>query len=146
MKNLEKLAPALLMSVVLGLAFSATVSAADKATPPEPRYDKATVVHFSATVTAVREVPKGLALDGLHLTVQSGLETLDVYVGPTEFVKVFDVTFKKGDSIDVKGSKVKFEGATLVLASEVSMGNVTLLLRDKEGAPLWKYFIKPPVG
>ncbi len=44
------------------------------------------------------------------------------------------------------GSKIVFEGSTVVLARQVVRGTVTLLLRDEAGKPLWKYFVKPPVG
>jgi hypothetical protein len=133
MKNLLRCA------VVLATAW--TMSAANV-----PAYDTAKVIDVQAKVTEVREVPKGNPMDGLHLMLQSGSETLDVYVGPMEFVTVFAVPFAKGDQVHVIGSKVTFEGSTVVLAREVSLGTVTLLCRDKEGEPLWKYFIKPPVG
>ena len=134
------------------LLSAVSATAADKATGPanEPAYNTATVVDIRETVTEVREVSKDQPMNGLHVMVQSGSETLDIYVAPAEFVKIFDVTFKKGDELHIIGSKVKFEGATVVLAREISMntpgGTVTLSLRDKDGAPLWKYFLKPPVG
>jgi len=140
-----------LLKCVVALAFvtaSYTVAADTAKDPkaPGPSYDTATVVDIQAKVSAVREVPKGSPMEGLHLMMQSGGETLDVYVGPPEFVKVFEVTFKPGDQVHVIGSKVTFEGSTVILAREVSIGTVTLLCRDKEGEPLWKYFLKPPVG
>lgn len=141
MKNLLKCAVA--------LTFVTGVMAADTAKDPKapgPGYDTTKVVEIQGKVTAVREVPKGSAMDGLHLTLQVGVETLDVYVGPVEFVKVFEVTFKPGDQIHVIGAKVDFEGSKIVLAREVAIGTVTILCRDKDGEPLWKYFLKPPVG
>jgi hypothetical protein len=144
MKNLLNCAVAVL------LASATSVCAADKdakdVKAPAPAYDTAAMIDVHAKVTEVREVPKSSAMDGLHLILQSAGETLDVYVGPNEFVKIFEVTFKKGDDIHVIGSKVSFEGSPVVLAREVSIGTVTILCRDKEGEPLWKYFLKPPVG
>lgn len=136
------------MKTLLRFALAPTLVllAADKAKEPEPTYNVATVINFTAKVTEVRDVSRDNPLAGLHLTVQFESQALDVYVGPSEFVKVFDVTFVKGDSIQVIGSKVDFEGSAVVLAREVTLGPVTLLCRDKDGSPLWKYFIKPPQG
>ncbi len=145
MKNLMKCAAALLL-----VWAASSASAADKdvkvVKAPGPSYDTAKLIEVDAKVTAVREVPKDNPMDGLHLIVQAGLETLDVYVGPAEFAKVFDVKFAKGDQIHVIGSKVHFEDAMVVLAREVSIGTVTIVCRDKDGEPLWKYFLKPPQG
>jgi hypothetical protein len=145
MKNLSSFAPAIALAFV-----SVSAPAADKAkdtiAPPEPVYNTSTVIDVVATVTAVREVPKGSSLAGVHLMLQSGTDNLDVYIGPSEFVKIFDVTFAKGDTIHVIGSKVTFQDSTVVLAREVIMGTVTLSLRDNSGEPLWKFFLGPPVG
>jgi hypothetical protein len=130
-------------NLLLSLTLMACVGmAADNA----PRYDTATVIDVKATVTDVREVPQDKALNGLHLTAQSGADVFDIYIGPSEFVKVFDIAFAKGDKIQVIGSRVIFEGSTVVLAREATLRNVTFLLRDKQGEPLWKFFLRPPVG
>jgi hypothetical protein len=134
------------MKNLLKCAVALTFVTASYAKDPGPAYDTTKVVGIQGKVTAVREDPKGSPMEGLHLTLQAGLETLDVYVGPAEFVKVFEVTFKPGDQIRVIGAKVDFEGSTVVLAREVAIGTVTILCRDKDGEPLWKYFLKPPVG
>lgn len=136
------------MKTLIGsaIALSMTLLAADKVGPIEPSYDTATVIDITATVTAVHEVSKDQPLAGVHLTLKQESQTLDIYVGPTEFVKMFEVKFSKGDEIHVIGSKVDFDGSTVVLAREVSLGTVTLVCRDKDGSPLWKYFIKVPVG
>ena len=109
--------------------------------PAAPAYDTKTEVQFEGIVTDVRQVTTG-ALTGVYLTVKSKSESIDLYLGPTEFIRMFDVQFKSGHGVDVTGSKVKFEGKDLVLGREVEIGKITLRLRDKEGAPNWLWMTK----
>ena len=53
-------------------------------------------------------------------------------------MKDFSCHFNKGDRIQVKGSKVKFNGASAVLAKEVRLDSDTVYLRDDHGVPYWK--------
>src|SRR5206468_1548189 len=78
------------------------------------------------------------SLEGLNLAVKSGSETLDVYVGPADFVKIFGVTFVEGDKIEVIGSSVMFGDGDIVLAAEMRIAAATMVLRDKEGVPYWR--------
>jgi hypothetical protein len=144
MKNLFRYSPALALTLMTS-SFSFAGATSDP-TPPEPKYDVSTVVDITATITDVREVAAGKPMAGIHLMVQAGPESLDIYVAPTEFVKIFDVAFAKGETLKVIGSVVKFDGAKIVLAKDIVLGSVTLSVRDKAGEPLWKFFLKPPVG
>ncbi len=110
---------------------------------PAPAYNLATEVNITVTIEDVREVPKREALDGIHLSVKSKNDNFDVYVGPTAFVRLFDVTFKKGDEMELTGSRVNFQGEDLVLGRELRLGHVTLILRDKTGWPNWDWN-RPP--
>src|ERR1019366_2350896 len=139
MKNFRKLALTLLLASVASPASAAHQAGKDPVAPPEPAYDTATVITIAATVTETRLVPENQPMAGLHLMLRSGSETFDVYIGPSDFVKMFDVAFSKGDETEVIGSKVKSNGATVVLAREVRRGSITLLLRDKRGMPFWNY-------
>src|SRR5262249_26967757 len=103
-----------------------------------PSYDPATVIDIMGRITDVWEVPPYFPLEGLHLAVKSGSETLDVYVGPADFVKIFGVTFVKGDKIEVIGSRVMFGDGDIVLAAEIRIADMTMLLRDKDGVPYWR--------
>jgi len=105
--------------------------------PGEPRYDPATTVEFSGVVTATREVPRGNPMHGLHLTVENGKESFDVYLGPTDFMRQFNFTFARGDRIDIVGSRLKFGGNNVVLAREVRRQSQTVYLRDSGGNPYW---------
>jgi hypothetical protein len=109
------------------------------AKPAAPEYPLGVETKFIAKVAEVREVGKENALDGVHLTLTTKTDTVKVYVGPKDFVKIFGVTFKPGQEIEVIGAKVKFEGSEVILAREIQMGRVTLILRDDSGWPNWDY-------
>ncbi|MGA3016163.1 MAG: hypothetical protein ABSF62_03520 [Bryobacteraceae bacterium] len=110
---------------------------------PEPRYDSATTVDMMTVVAEMREVPRGSPLSGSHLIVRpesakENSETIDVYLGPANYLKDFDVTFAKGDRVQVIGSKVKYGGASVVLARQVRRDSTTIYLRDEHGIPYWR--------
>lgn len=144
------------LSIVFFLAFGVSAASnSDKAAKEvkpdsEIRYDTATVVDVKATVTAVRVVPKTDPLDGLYLTVKTEIsgafkiDTFEVYVGPADFVKAFEINFAKADKIQVIGSKVNLDGLDIVLAREVSRGQTTIMLRAKSGEPFWKHWNMQP--
>jgi hypothetical protein len=113
-----------------------------KSTPAEePRYDTATNVDVMVVVADVKEVPAGV-LSGTHLivrpeTARANAETIDVYLGPSDYLKDFACHFAKGDRVQVKGSKLRYNGATLILAREVRLETTTIYLRDIHGIPYW---------
>ncbi|HVP46862.1 MAG TPA: hypothetical protein VMT32_09770 [Bryobacteraceae bacterium] len=127
-----------LLSFAAFTASLATVTDKAVKVEPEPRYDVATVIDVDATVIDTRVVPQSSPLSGVHLSVKIESETIDVYLGPVEFLKDFDITFAKGDKIELIGSKVKFDGARIVLARQVRRDETTLYLRDAKGKPHWK--------
>ena len=107
----------------------------------EPRYDT-TNVDAIMVVADVKEITEG-PLMGMHLmvrpeTARANSETTDVFLAPDEYLKNFECHFAKGDRIQVKGSKVRFNGGQMVLAREVRLQTTTLYLRDDQGTPYWK--------
>jgi hypothetical protein len=109
---------------------------------PEPRYDSATSVDMMTVVADLREVPRGSPLSGSHLIVRpesakETSETIDVYLGPATYLKDFEVTFAKGERVQVIGSKVKYGGASIILARQVRRDSTTIYLRDEHGIPYW---------
>ncbi len=130
----------LVAPVLLGLTASSGQTAQAE---PEPRYDSATTVDMMTVVADLREVPRGSPLTGTHLIVRpesakENSETIDVYLGPANYLKDFEVTFAKGDRVQVIGSKVKYGGASVVLARQVRRDSTTLYLRDEHGIPYWR--------
>jgi|ERR1035438_4839538 hypothetical protein len=134
-------------AVFFGVAplLMAWAAASDQKAPAEtePRYDPATTIDMMVVVTDLKEVAAGNPLSGYHLIVRpesarAGSETMDVYLAPADYLKDFDCHFAKGDRFQVKGSKIKYNGNTLVLAREVRLNSTTLYLRDERGVPYWK--------
>jgi hypothetical protein len=102
-----------------------------------PKYNLQTETKMNATVEEVKLPPKGSGKEIAHLLIKNGTETVDVYLCPQSFLGAMGMSFSKGDEIALTGSKVKQDGADLILAREVVKGTDTLLLRDDKGRPVW---------
>jgi len=125
------------------LAFSTTGLFAGGKDPagPVPAYEVKNEVQITGNVAGVREVTSG-PLQGIYLMVKTDGRSAEIYLGPADFVKMFDLQFKNGKEVEVVGSKVKFEDKNLVLGREVTIGPVTMVLRDATGAPNWLWLMK----
>jgi hypothetical protein len=101
-------------------------------------YDAATVETVRGKVVAVDQMTprKGMG-PGVHLTLETGAGTISVHLGPTWYLERQDVAIAPNDEIEVKGSRVTFDGKPALIAAEVHKGGQTLLLRDASGIPYW---------
>lgn len=130
--------PAALFGIAALLAPMAAIPGQTGQAQQEPRYDPGSVVSFLATVTDIREVPKGSPLSGLHLGVNTEKETtVEVFVAPMQFLKELQISYARGDRLQIAGSKVKFGSGTIVLAREVRRDVDTAYFRDEKGKPYW---------
>lgn len=132
--------------VLLGAAFALVLTMAANSVGQKsesraavPKYDPAAEAPFKGTVEEVRDrqcpVSGGM---GSHLILRlSDGNTIEVHLAATKFVKTYDLLFKKGDVVDVVGTKVQFEGVEAIFAREVRRGDATFTFRDKDGVPLW---------
>jgi hypothetical protein len=103
-----------------------------------PAYNPATAVAVSGTVTAVRVVPAGQPLAGVHVMLKTKTNNVEVYLAPKDFMNFLKTGFVPGDEMDVTGSRVKSGNADVILAREVSDGMDVIELRDLYGAPVWE--------
>ncbi|MGB9103335.1 MAG: hypothetical protein WCC59_01140 [Terriglobales bacterium] len=115
---------------------------AQNAAAQAPKYDVAKEVTVKGTVDEVKEVPNPKGQVGIYLMVKSGADTLEVRLCPNSFLKEFEVAFKKGDQLTITGSKVKVDEKDVILAREIEFGNNKIVLRDKEGVPVWTWLTK----
>lgn len=102
-----------------------------------PTYDPKTETTITGIIQEVKEIPGPGRSTGTHLVVKAGTEVVDIRVGPTWYLKQQKYAFAKDDQIEVMGSKVKYEGADVIVARQIKKGDNTWTLRDKQGIPLW---------
>jgi hypothetical protein len=101
-------------------------------------YDPKTVETLSGEVVEIGYFSpmRGMG-QGVHLQLKTDKETLSVHLGPKWFLENQDVQIKKGDRINVEGSRITINEKPALIAAEVEKGNETLILRDSDGFPLW---------
>lgn len=124
----------ILLPASLAIFFGGTLSAA-QAHPP--KYDPATEIKMKGVVEDLKFPPKGQEKEVAHLLMKNGDDMVDIYLCPKSFMDDMGVTFIKGDAIAFTGSKIKQDGAYLILAREIVKGQDTLVLRDDKGKPVW---------
>jgi DNA/RNA endonuclease YhcR with UshA esterase domain len=104
-----------------------------------PKYDPAAEATFKGTVVEVkdRQCPVSGGM-GSHVMLKlADGSTIEVHLATTKWVKEYDLTLNKGDEIEVKGVKVKFEGVDTIFARQVTRGNDVFVFRDEKGNPVW---------
>jgi hypothetical protein len=101
-------------------------------------YNPQTVETLSGEVVTVDRITpmKGMNY-GVHLTVKTDKGTISVHLGPGWYIENQDVTILPKDKIEVKGSRVTFEGKPTIIAATVTKGDEVMELRDARGFPAW---------
>lgn len=107
-------------------------------TPYQRTYDPAKVETISGTVETVGTVipVKGM-YPAVAVTVKTDKETIPVHLGPEWYIGRLDTKIAKGDTLEVKGSRVTFADKPAIIAAEVKKGENILVLRDSTGIPVW---------
>jgi hypothetical protein len=124
---------------VLAAAFAAAPALAQApAAPPAakaPEYDPKAEVTIKGVVEDFHESKTRGDHPGLHLIVKTETETVEVHACPVRFMKELEFAIEKGDALTVIGSRPG--GGEIVVAREVQKGQTSLILRDKDGTPVW---------
>jgi len=74
---------------------------------------------------------------GVHLLVKTGEGTIPVHLGPAWFIDNQEIQIKPHDKVEVRGSRISFQGKPALVAEQVTVGNEVLQLRDGSGRPTW---------
>jgi len=101
-------------------------------------YDPKTVETIVGEVVRVEKITptKGMS-PGVHLIVKTEKETISVHLGPAWYIDNQDINIDPKDKIEIKGSRIIFEGKPAIIAAEVKKGNEILELRNENGIPVW---------
>jgi len=101
-------------------------------------YDAKTVETISGEVVAVESIaPVNGMTAGMHVQVKTEKGTISVHLGPAWFLENQDLKIEPKDQIEVKGSRVSYEGKPAIIAAEVTKDDSVLKLRDATGVPVW---------
>lgn len=101
-------------------------------------YNPAAVETISGEVVSIDKMtPRKRMSYGMHILVKSGKETIPVHLGPGWYLERQDTKIDKGDAVEVKGSRVTYQGKPAIIATEVKKGDAVLKLRDDNGYPVW---------
>ena len=100
-----------------------------------PEYDVKAEVTIKGVVEDIHESKMRGDHPGLHLILKTETETIEVHACPVLFMSELEFVIEKGDTLTVDGSRPEAGG--IVVAREITKGQVSLRLRDKTGAPVW---------
>lgn len=101
-------------------------------------YDPKTVETVQAQIVSVdRFTPAKKMSYGVHALVKTNKETLSVHLGPAWYIENQELRLAPGDQIEVKGSRINFEGKPALIAAEIRKGDDVVVLRDVRGFPAW---------
>lgn len=100
-------------------------------------YNVSTETTVQGTVLTVDTVTGRRGWSGIHLAVESKEMKYDVHVGPAAYVEQHGFNFAAGDQVEIFGSEITYNGAKTLIAREIKKGGKTLVLRDKQGFPVW---------
>lgn len=101
-------------------------------------YNTKTVETIPGVVVSVDKITpmKGMS-HGVHMILKTNKETLAIHLGPSWYIENQDIKIVPKDKVEVKGSRITFEGKPAIIAAEVKKGNEILKLRDEKGFPVW---------
>jgi hypothetical protein len=101
-------------------------------------YDPKTVETVRGEVVSVEKIPeKGGMAGGIHLTLKTDKESVSVHLGPSWYLDQQSLKIAPKDQVEVRGSRITFEGKPAIIAAEVKKGQEVLKLRDDNGVPVW---------
>lgn len=102
-----------------------------------PKYDPGTETTLKITVAEMKLVPPSGAKPVAYLVPKASDNSVQIFLCPKKFLDDLGIAFKADDAIQVTGSKIKQDGADLILAREVVKGGETLTFRFQDGKPAW---------
>ena len=97
------------------------------------RYDVLAEQLYEGTVGS-----KGHIVDGLmYFALRMSNSTVEVQIGPERFIERSGFKLKIGERVTAMGMPLVWNGRDIVLAREVSDMASVLVVRDRDGYPMW---------
>lgn len=103
-----------------------------------PRYDPSKEVTVKGTVLEVKDyqcpISGGM---GAHLVLQTGEGPVEVHLALASFLTEYQITFAKGDKLEIVGNRVTFHDMPAMLVRKITRNESEYFFRDTKGRPLW---------
>lgn len=74
---------------------------------------------------------------GVHLQLQTTNEVIPIHLGPSWYLENQEIEIKASDTLKIVGSRISFDGQPAIIAAQITKGETTVKLRDKNGFPMW---------
>jgi len=100
-----------------------------------PEYDVRAETTIEGVVEDFHESKQVGDHPGLHLLVRTDNEAVEVHACPVRFLSDLEFVLERGDRVTITGSRPG--SGEILVAREIAMGEITMGLRDKTGAPVW---------
>jgi hypothetical protein len=106
--------------------------------PYSKMFDPRAVEIIKGEVLAIEKfIPlKGMSC-GLQIMVRTETDTIAAHLGPEWFMENQDAHIERQDIIEIKGSRITFDGKPIVIAMEILRRTDVLRLRNTNGFPAW---------
>jgi len=102
-------------------------------------YDKSAVTTFEGKVVSMdKETCKGCGMTHVDLVVKTKDAKMKVRLGPAWYIDKQEDLLKKDDVVEIIASKVKHGDDSIFIAGKIMKGDDVLMLRDKDGVPMWR--------
>lgn len=103
-----------------------------------PSYDPTQEVRVKGEVLEVKNYDCPISgTMGAHLVLQTAEGVVEVHLAPAAFLSEYQMSFAKGDKVEILGTKVTFHDAPALLARRVTREQCEYFFRDAKGRPLW---------
>jgi hypothetical protein len=101
-------------------------------------FNPRTMTSISGEITEIeRFAPMRGMGAGIHITVKTTAESFDVHLGPAWYLESQDVHLKRGDKVELSGSRVLVDNKPAIIAVDLKRDGDVLVLRDSSGLPRW---------
>ena len=102
------------------------------------RYNPKTVETINGKVLSVDSFTSRPRMShGVHLQVKTVNEIIPVHLGPAWYIDNQEIEIKPNDTLKVTGSRIRFDGEPAIIAAQITKGDTTVKLRDRNGFPVW---------
>ncbi len=101
-------------------------------------YNPATIETVVGQVASVDKFTPARGMSpGIHLLLRTDKETIPVHLGPAWFIDKQGFGIESGDTLEVTGSRITFDGKPAIIAAELKRDGKVMMLRDRNGVPAW---------